>query len=72
MNLDRIKPGDTVTVNVRGWAFEAIAVERTDDGRLRIEPPPRCTYYKVTARQVVGHRDNRYNPEHSQVRVSSR
>jgi hypothetical protein len=67
MKLDRIKPGDTVTCRVRGRTFEAQVIARTFDG-LRIEPPKNCTHYHVSARQVVGHRHNRYDPARTQVR----
>lgn len=70
MDLTRVRPGDTVTCRVRGWTFEATAIARTDDGRLRIAPPPFCTYHTVRSRQVIACRSNRYNPADSQRRRS--
>lgn len=52
MNLARLRPGDTVTCDVRGRRFDARVVELRADGVL-VDPPPGVTYYNLTARQVV-------------------
>ena len=52
MNLSRLKPGDTVEVNVRGRKFEATFKGTSYIGAL-IEPPSNVSYFEVSSRQIV-------------------
>jgi hypothetical protein len=70
MNLSRVRPGDRVTVNVRGRVFDATVDAKLADGRLRLNPPAGITYYHCTARQVTGHQSMRWKPTDAVVRVA--
>lgn len=64
-NISRVKPGDRVTVNIRGRVFDAVVEERTEEG-LRIQPPKNINYYNVTSRQVT--KVHKWDPRRTQIK----
>lgn len=54
--LSRVRPGDTVTCNVRGRIFAArVRDVDIEAGKVVLDPPPGVGYYVVTWRQVTTH-----------------